>query len=158
MGVSVLSKESLIDAFRLYGKAPADGVTLAELTALLTRRTSQDTQLVPTSIKTLFANADIAGCGTVPCEVFAATWSRAPLDRALLLQSVFDLVDYSQSGVLDVAEFEALSQGMDSIAMQNIVHACAFGTSPEGERGQRRRQRCGQRQRRGLLKSMIRRT
>ena len=133
MGVSVLSKESLIDAFRLYGKAPADGVTLAELTALLTRRTSQDTQLVPANIKTLFANADVAGCGTVPCEVFAATWSRAPLDRALLLQSVFDLVDYSQSGVLDVAEFEALSQGMDSIAMQNVF--ALVKASSESEHG-----------------------
>ena len=133
MEVSSTSKQSLIDAFRLYGKAPADGVTLAELTALLTRRTSQDTQLVPANIQTLFSNADTGGCGTVPCEIFAATWSRAPLDRALLLQSVFDLIDYAQSGVLDMAEFVALSQGMESIAMQNVF--ALVKASSESEHG-----------------------
>ena len=133
MGVSSTTKQSLIDAFRIYGKAMTDGVTLAELTALLTRRTSQDTQLVHAKIQTLFANADTGGCGTVPCEIFAATWARAPLDRALLLQSVFDLIDYSQSGVLDMAEFVALSQGMESIAMQNVFTlAKASGESEHG--------------------------
>lgn len=114
------TKESLIEAFRLYGKAPTDGVTLAELTALLSRRTSQETQLIPANIQTLFADADTGGCGTVPCEQFAAKWARAPLDRALLLQSTFDLVNYDQSGFLDMAEFVALSQGTESIAMQNV--------------------------------------
>jgi len=116
-------KKQLADAFATYGKSPSDAVTLVELTAVLTRTTSSGAQMSSENAKRLFAAADTAACGFVPCEFFTAMWTKEPLDRALLLQGTFDMADFDQSGKLSCEEFSALSKDQDpaSVAMQKSV-------------------------------------
>lgn len=119
----MVSKAELAAAFAKYGKGPSDGVTLNELSAVLTRTTSGSTQLTAEQAAKVFKAFDTAGCGTVLCELFAATWTKEPIDRTLFLQGVFDMVDYDFSGKLSVSEFTALADSLDaeSVAMQKAV-------------------------------------
>ena len=118
----MVMKAELVAAFAKYGKGPSDGVTLNELSAVLTRSTSGGTQLTTEQASKVFAAFDTAGCGTVLCELFAATWTKEPIDRTLLLQGIFDMVDYDFSGRLSVSEFTALAdaQAAASVAMQKL--------------------------------------
>ena len=130
MGVT---KAQLVAAFAKYGKSPSDGVTLNELSAVLTRSTSGSTQLTSEQATKVFKAFDTAGCGTVLCEMFAATWTKESLDRTLVMQGIFDMIDYDFSGKLSVSEFTALMEAQDAaaISMQKAIFSMV-DTSGDG--------------------------
>ena len=103
-GSAVTQKGSILSALATYGKRPEDVMSIKEMTAILTRKTNvintsnTTLALTPEQVKQLYKVTDPAGSDAAPCELIAATWSREPLDRALLMRNTFYTCDFDQSG------------------------------------------------------------